>query len=97
MSESRTPVGERIEWTRYGERQHESASIGRPVRYGDPQHDTAKSNPDAVERLGYEDDHWMDGGQRPDGGVDDGTASSANGDARPPARGSSSGTPELLA
>ncbi|WP_135825057.1 hypothetical protein [Halorussus ruber] len=97
MSESRTPVGERIEWTRYGDRQHESASIGGPVRYGDPQHDPGKSNPDAVERLGYEDDHWVDGGRRPDGGVADDSASSSDGGARRPAGESSSGAVELLA
>jgi hypothetical protein len=65
------------------------------MRYGDPQHDPTQSDPDAVERLGYEDDHWVDGGHRPDGGVDDGIGGS--GGASRPADESTSGALDLLA
>ncbi|WP_276302328.1 hypothetical protein [Halorussus lipolyticus] len=59
MSEPRIP-GERIERTRYGERQHEAVGVGNPARYGDPQHDLERTNPDIADRLGYDDDHWDD-------------------------------------
>lgn len=59
MSEPRI-AGERIERTRYGERQHEAPGVGDPARYGDPQHDPERTNPDVADRLGYDDDHWAD-------------------------------------
>lgn len=66
MSEARTPPGERIERTHYGERQHGTASNDEAIRYGDPQHDPEQLRPEQVARLGYEDVHWEDGKQRDD-------------------------------
>ncbi|MFC4552922.1 MULTISPECIES: hypothetical protein [Halorussus] len=67
------------EYAMYGPPQHEvGALVDLHFRYGEPNHDPEPSDPQAAERLGYEDDEpWDDGdgaGGHPsaDGGVRDG-------------------------
>jgi hypothetical protein len=55
--EASTPVGERIERRHYGDRQFETAGTDESIRYGDPQHNVERANPDIVEGLRYEDRH----------------------------------------
>ncbi|NHN61296.1 MULTISPECIES: hypothetical protein [Halorussus] len=67
MTTDRTPASQRVERAHYGTRQHPAEAVAdeRPL-YGEPQHERATRDPDAADRISYEDDHWLENSLPPD-------------------------------